>query len=123
MTRRLLLGAGLAAGAQVSSLAPGRVVDEAGSSLSAGERRRVGIARALLRVRTGRAHLLLLDEPTAGLDARRESAVLGVLCGLDVTVVVVSHRPEAVHVAEREIRLAVPVLDLPVLDVPGEVPA
>ncbi len=94
--------------AGAADLAPDREVDEAGSNLSAGERRRVGIARALLRVRTGRAHLLLLDEPTAGLDARRESAVLGVLCDLDVTVVVVSHRPEAVHVAEREIRLSVP---------------
>ena len=85
---------------------PGRVIDESGRSLSAGERRRLGIARALLRVRTGSADLLLLDEPTAGLDDAGESAVLGVLCALDVTVLVVSHRPETVHVAEREIVLA-----------------
>ena len=59
-------------------------------------------------MRTGTTDLLLLDEPTAGLDDARESAVLGVLCDLDVTVLVVSHRPEAVHVAEREIRLTGP---------------
>ncbi len=89
---------------------PGRVIDESGRNLSAGERRRLGIARALLRVRTGSAELLLLDEPTAGLDDARESAVLGVLCDLDVTVLVVSHRPEAVHVAEREIVLSAPAV-------------
>ncbi|WP_374999648.1 thiol reductant ABC exporter subunit CydD [Aeromicrobium sp. CTD01-1L150] len=94
--------------AGADDLVPDREVDEAGSSLSAGERRRVGIARALLRVRAGAVRLLLLDEPTAGLDERRESAVLGVLCALHVTVVVVSHRPEAVHVAGREIRLQAP---------------
>lgn len=102
--RRALRDAG------AEDISPDRLIDEAGRSLSAGERRRLGIARALLRVRTGTTDLLLLDEPTAGLDDARESAVLGVLCGLDVTVLVVSHRPEAVHVAEREIVLAPPVV-------------
>ena len=97
--RRALADAGAA------DLDPARVLEEAGSSLSAGERRRVGIARALVRVRSGRASLLLLDEPTAGLDAARESTVLGALCGLDATVVVVSHRAETLRAAARVLRL------------------
>ena len=44
-----------------------------GSNLSGGERRRVAIARALLR---SGAPLILLDEPTEGLDAQSASAVM-----------------------------------------------
>lgn len=88
-----------------------RHVGEQGQSLSAGERRRVAVARALLRIRTGDAWLLLMDEPTAGLDAHRESTVLGTLCRLqetgDVTVVVVAHRAETVAAASRELRVTV----------------
>ena len=38
----------------------------AGGPLSAGQRRRIALARALLRVLNGQARILLLDEPTAG---------------------------------------------------------
>ena len=98
--------------AGADDLAAERHVGEQGQSLSAGERRRVAVARALLRIRTGDAWLLLMDEPTAGLDAHRESTVLGTLCRLqetgDVTVVVVAHRAETVAAASRELRVEVP---------------
>jgi thiol reductant ABC exporter CydD subunit len=83
-----------------------RTIDESGDDVSAGERRRIAIARALLRIRRGRARLLLLDEPTAGLDAAREATVLSTLRSLPVTVVVVAHRPETIAAADRELRLA-----------------
>ncbi|MRK01209.1 thiol reductant ABC exporter subunit CydD [Aeromicrobium sp. S22] len=82
-----------------------RVVDESGDDVSAGERRRIAVARAVLRVRRGSAHLVLLDEPTAGLDPEREAAVLRTVRSLGVTVVVVAHRPETIAAADRELQL------------------
>ena len=91
--------------AGAGDLAPQRHVAEGAADLSAGERRRLAIARALLRVRTAGAHLLLLDEPTAGLDHDRETSVLAALRGLPVTVVVVAHRPETIASSDRAVRL------------------
>jgi ABC-type transport system involved in cytochrome bd biosynthesis fused ATPase/permease subunit len=94
------------ADAGAADLSPTLRVSESAHDISAGERRRIEIARALLRVRTARATLVLLDEPTAGLDAAREGTVLNSLRALPVTVVVVAHRPETVAAADRTIRLA-----------------
>lgn len=91
--------------AGASDLAAGRWISESGDDISAGERRRIAIARAVLRVRRGTARLVLLDEPTAGLDALRETSVLTTLRGLAVTVVVVAHRPETIAAADRELSL------------------
>lgn len=64
---------------------------ENGETLSAGERQRLGLARALLK----KAPILLLDEPTSHLDALNEAKLLQALKTLpeDQTVVLVSHRP------------------------------
>lgn len=86
-------------------LAPARIIGESGDDISAGELRRLAVARAVLRVRRGEAHLVLLDEPTAGLDADREALVLDTLRDLDVTVIVVAHRPETIAASDRELRL------------------
>lgn len=63
---------------------------EGGRQLSGGELRRIGIARVLLRD----APLLLLDEPTEGLDKLTEREILSVLFEFakDKTVLMISHR-------------------------------
>lgn len=67
-------------------------VKEAGVGLSGGQIQRLAIARALLR----EAKLLLLDEPTASLDANAESAVLATLQQLSEkqSTIMVTHRIE-----------------------------
>ncbi len=81
------------------------VGDEA-EGLSAGERRRVGIARALLRIRRG-AHVLVLDEPTAGLDADAEATVVESVRSSGASAIVVSHRPAVLAAADRVIEVGV----------------
>ncbi|MGL5025494.1 MAG: heme ABC transporter ATP-binding protein/permease CydC [Shewanella oncorhynchi] len=67
-----------------------RWIGEGGRQLSGGEQRRIGVARALLRD----APLLLLDEPTEGLDKRTEREILSLLFDFakDKTLLMISHR-------------------------------
>ena len=63
---------------------------DGGRQLSGGEKRRVGIARALLH----NAPILLLDEPTEGLDKQTENQIMQLLNqhSKGKTVVFVTHR-------------------------------
>lgn len=77
-----------------------RPVGDDAEGLSAGEQRRVAIARALLRLRDG-GRLLVMDEPTAGLDADAEAAVLSAVRASGAGAVVVTHRPAVLAMADR----------------------
>ena len=79
------------------------MLGDRGAGLSAGERQRVALARAFVRD----APLLLLDEPTANLDAETEALVLAAVRRLigGRTVVLVAHRPALVALADRVVAL------------------
>jgi ABC-type multidrug transport system fused ATPase/permease subunit len=79
-------------------------VGEHGGRLSGGQRRRVAIARALLRD----TPVLLLDEPTTGLDPETESRLIAELADVTAgkTVILVTHQPALVARADHVVRLA-----------------
>ncbi|RZQ62097.1 thiol reductant ABC exporter subunit CydD [Amycolatopsis suaedae] len=66
------------------------LLDSPVTSLSTGQRQRVAVARALLRVRHG-AWLLLLDEPTAHLDEAAAAQVTAALRATGAAMVVAAH--------------------------------
>jgi ATP-binding cassette subfamily B protein RaxB len=72
-----------------------------GSSLSAGQRQRVLLARALYR----RPSILFIDEGTANLDVDLEKRINEMLATLPITRIHVAHRPQTISLADRVIRL------------------
>ncbi len=75
------------------------LVHERGSSLSGGQRQRIGIARALIRDDP----ILILDEPTAALDAQSEHLVIEALHRLmkGRTVLCIAHRLSTIRNADK----------------------
>ena len=79
------------------------LVGDDGLKLSGGERQRVAIARAVLKD----APILILDEATANLDAATEAEVVEQLdvFARNKTLLVISHRPVALELADRVMTL------------------
>jgi ATP-binding cassette subfamily B protein len=107
----------------VTALADGydTVVGQRGRRLSGGQLQRIAIARAILRD----APVLILDEPTTGLDPSAAKRILAPLRRLTAgrTTIVVSHDPSTVREATATLRLDDGRARLERKPLPGSVPS
>ena len=78
-------------------------VGELGSSVSSGEKQRIGLARAFLR----QSDLLILDEPTSNLDTLNEAEILKAIKenSDNQTIVLISHRKSTTAICDKVYKL------------------
>ena len=77
------------------------LIGDMGASLSGGQKQRVLLARALYK----RPQILFLDEATSALDVERERQVNQAIRQLQLTRIIVAHRPETIASASRVVVL------------------
>ncbi len=111
---------------------PSTVLGEHGAGVSSGQRQRLALA-ALLRAAAREPVVLLLDEPTAHLDAAAEEVVVALLreaAARGCAVLVVAHRPVLLAAADRVVDVDAPSMpatahpvERPKMNVPEAPPA
>jgi ATP-binding cassette subfamily B protein len=72
------------------------VIGERGCTISAGERQRLALARALLR----KPAILIMDEPTSALDQQSEAAISRTIAEAAHTVILITHRMSLAAMAD-----------------------
>lgn len=77
------------------------LIGDMGAALSGGQKQRLLLARALYK----EPKLLFLDEATSHLDLARENAVNSAVKALELTRIIVAHRPETIRAAGRIVEL------------------
>jgi ATP-binding cassette subfamily B protein RaxB len=77
------------------------LIGDMGAALSGGQRQRILLARALYK----RPRILFLDEATSALDVQKERAVNEAIRSLNLTRIIIAHRPETIASADRVIVL------------------
>jgi ATP-binding cassette subfamily B protein RaxB len=77
------------------------LIGDMGAHLSGGQKQRILLARALYK----RPKILFLDEATSALDVEREREVNQAIRALDLTRIIVAHRPETIASATRVVVL------------------
>ena len=77
------------------------LIGDSGAGLSGGQIQRLTLVRALYR----RPRILFLDEATSHLDVTTERKVLGNIAALNITIISVAHRPDAIALADQVIDL------------------
>ncbi|NYD65970.1 thiol reductant ABC exporter subunit CydD [Agromyces atrinae] len=97
-----------AARVALDGLDPETVIGSDGSGLSGGQAARVAVARALYRWESAGARLLVLDEPSAALDADTEAQLgrtLRDVAASGAVVLVVTHRESLLEYADAIVRV------------------
>lgn len=77
------------------------LVGELGTGLSGGQKQRILIARALYR----RPSIIFMDEATSHLDLDNEAIINNAISKLNITRVIIAHRPSTIASADRVISL------------------
>lgn len=100
---QLLREVGFASALQSGELALNTLVGEQGRRLSGGQRQMVAFARAMFQMRP----VLILDEPTLGLDQISQAAVMRTIAALprSVTVIVATHSAELLQLMDRVVAI------------------